>query len=140
MRTSVLREVLAMVRQNPLWRYMIGAEDIISGQSDCSGFVHLALAWLGYDVPRASSLDWYHYGGSDHVTPSIVSVPGHVGVLVAADLVVDLYQSTPDKPCVRTLSLSDWVLSTGKTTPHFVSFKELSKLWGPGSSSGKAKR
>jgi hypothetical protein len=104
------------------WTHKTGAEDLVSAIADCSGFVHLCLVYLGYNVPRRSSNDWYDLSADHRTVPSVVSVPGHVGLLVSRDLVLEVVKLRGSANALRSVSLQDWILSVESLgSPKYLS-------------------
>jgi hypothetical protein len=110
------------------WRYSLGEEDLASARADCTGFVHIALVYLGYDSVRWSSKDWYYRSSPTLAYPSVVSVPGHAALLPSRDFVVELHEPKPGGRAVRTMSLTDWEMSNSLRSGFEVRYYPLKNL------------
>lgn len=131
MQVSNLQKLSAL--WNNWWRYVSGDEDVVNKKADCSGFAFLCLTYLGFAVRRWSTREWYANSAPEFACPAVVSVPGHMGLLISDDLVIDLIQvekESKDNP-VRTVSFTDWAVyntKVGITDPvHFFAFSRLPK-------------
>lgn len=101
------------------WTYASGLEDIVERRTDCSGFAHISGNYLGFNVPRLDTGTMYQHkhARSEYAVPSIVVIPGHCGVLLAPDFVVECYRAPEGSNAVRTVSLRDWLRFNAVVAP-----------------------
>lgn len=125
MRNYLLNELEYFINEH--WTYDLGKEDMVSHHADCSGFIHLCMVALGVNIPRHSSLEWYDHSYPRFEFPSVVSVPGHMALLISGDLVLEITGNTPEgSNALRTVSYADWSVSVARLgEPRFYSLRRL---------------